>query len=177
MDVRAAPLSAADGEGAVVSSFVDVTERRRMEAELRASEARFRTVIESLHEGVVVQDAEGRVSLWNRSAERLLGMPGEAIGVHGPRDPRTRAIRVSPQVRKQISNPETVTFTAETSARALALFEISHIVSPSLTDGGLSASICVAGPGLSSARAIMPAGSTTFPVPERSYRLSRPLVD
>ena len=75
VSVHAAPIAMPDGaEGAVVASFVDVTERRRMEGSLLASEERLRTVVESLHEGLMVQDAEGQVLLWNPSARRTFGL-------------------------------------------------------------------------------------------------------
>ena len=94
LTVHAAPVRDDDGSTvAAVASFSDITERKRMEEELRANEAQFRTVIESLHEGLVVQDAAGQVSLWNRSAERILGISGEEMDLRSLRDPRSKAIR------------------------------------------------------------------------------------
>ena len=58
--------------GAVCAS-VDITARRLAEAECQNREIRLSTVVESLHEGLTVQDAEGRVTLWNPSAERMFG--------------------------------------------------------------------------------------------------------
>ena len=58
--------------GAVCAS-VDITARRQAEAEVQDREIRLRTVVESLHEGLTVQDAEGRISLWNPSAQRMFG--------------------------------------------------------------------------------------------------------
>ncbi len=43
------------------------------EANLRAGEARYRTVISSLAEGVVLTDVEGKITGANASAERILG--------------------------------------------------------------------------------------------------------
>jgi diguanylate cyclase (GGDEF)-like protein/PAS domain S-box-containing protein len=76
-----------------VSANVDVTERKRMEEAIRESESRLRTVLDSLHEGVVVQDAEGKVHLWNRSAERILGISGEQLNLKSKDDPRRHATR------------------------------------------------------------------------------------
>ena len=51
----------------------DVTERRRTEATLHASEARFRTVVAALAEGVVLRDRDANIVDCNLSAERLVG--------------------------------------------------------------------------------------------------------
>lgn len=51
----------------------DVTANRRAEALLRESEERLRAVVESAAEGIVLQDASGRVLLTNPSADRILG--------------------------------------------------------------------------------------------------------
>jgi diguanylate cyclase (GGDEF)-like protein/PAS domain S-box-containing protein len=52
----------------------DITERKQATQALHESEVHHRAVLESLAEGVVVQDAEGRVISANPSAERLLGV-------------------------------------------------------------------------------------------------------
>lgn len=51
----------------------DVTAQRRAKALLRESEERLRAVVESAAEGIVLQDATGRVLLTNPSAEQILG--------------------------------------------------------------------------------------------------------
>ena len=51
----------------------DVSGRKQIERELRASEARWRAIIESAVDGIVVIDARGRVEAFNAAAERLLG--------------------------------------------------------------------------------------------------------
>ncbi|HEX7637713.1 MAG TPA: diguanylate cyclase [Burkholderiaceae bacterium] len=51
------------------------------EARLRASEERLRTMLEFAHDAVVSVDEAGRVTQWNRAAERLFGWaPIEAMG-------------------------------------------------------------------------------------------------
>jgi PAS domain S-box-containing protein len=52
----------------------DITARKQTEAALVASEARFRSVVGALAEGVVMRDAEGRIIDCNASAERILGL-------------------------------------------------------------------------------------------------------
>jgi two-component system sensor kinase FixL len=51
----------------------DLTGRVRLEDQLRASEARWRAVIESAVDGIIVIDEHGRVEAFNRAAERLFG--------------------------------------------------------------------------------------------------------
>jgi PAS domain S-box-containing protein len=51
----------------------DLTARVTLEQQLRASEARWRAIIESAVDGVIVIDAHGRVEAFNPAAERLFG--------------------------------------------------------------------------------------------------------
>jgi PAS domain S-box-containing protein len=66
-------------EGEIVSVLIisrDITERRRMEEELRSSMARLQiqaSILEQVHDAVVGTDLEGRVTFWNKAAERLFG--------------------------------------------------------------------------------------------------------
>lgn len=61
--------------------FRDVTERRRIEQELRQSEQHYRTLFETMLQGVVYQDAEGKIISMNPAAVRILGKtPEEFVG-------------------------------------------------------------------------------------------------
>jgi len=56
-------------------------ERRRTEAALRESEARFRSVFESASDGIVLADQTGTIVSWNRAAEAMFGYSaGEIVG-------------------------------------------------------------------------------------------------
>ena len=51
----------------------DLTKRARLEGELGASEARWRAVVDSAVDAIIVIDAHGRVEAFNPAAERLFG--------------------------------------------------------------------------------------------------------
>jgi len=60
----------------------------RSAAARRATEHRYASVVEVLAEGVVVQEADGRVVDCNRAAERILGLPRAAVlRLHEPDAP------------------------------------------------------------------------------------------
>jgi len=70
----------------------DITERRRVEKELRVSEEKHRTLFESMAQGVVYQDADGRIFSANPAAERILGLTLNQMQGRTSIDPRWRAI-------------------------------------------------------------------------------------
>src|SRR5438093_9977263 len=57
----------------------DITERKRVEQALSGSEARWRSIIESAVDGIVVIDARGKVEAFNRAAERLFGYAAHEV--------------------------------------------------------------------------------------------------
>jgi PAS domain S-box-containing protein len=61
--------------------FWDVTERRRAEEAIAASERRYRQLTEATQDGIVLADQEGRINLFNPAAERLFGY--QAVEVVG----------------------------------------------------------------------------------------------
>ena len=70
-----------DGEPAMLGTALDITERKLAEEALRASEARYRGLIESQREIVLRFDAEGRVTFANDAYCDTFGIPREeAIG-------------------------------------------------------------------------------------------------
>jgi two-component system sensor histidine kinase/response regulator len=60
--------------GGVVITHFDISERVLAENALRHSKVRYRTMIDSLSEGVIVVDREGNVHQRNPSAERILNL-------------------------------------------------------------------------------------------------------
>src|SRR5215468_6659525 len=70
---RNALVRPADREPYVIGHAVDITDRMQIEARLREGEERHRAVIDALEEGVILESADGSISGWNPSAERILG--------------------------------------------------------------------------------------------------------
>ncbi len=64
-----------------VATFFDITDRLHMQAALRQGEVRMTGLVDAVNDGVITIDAEGKVVLFNRAAERLFGArAAEAIG-------------------------------------------------------------------------------------------------
>jgi PAS domain S-box-containing protein len=65
--------------GHFAAVFENVTERKRLDEALRESAQHYRDVVENLAEGVVVQDADGRVVTANAAAGAILGREVDEI--------------------------------------------------------------------------------------------------
>jgi two-component system sensor kinase FixL len=61
------------GERKFTGVLHDLTERVRLESDLRASEARWRSIIRSAVDGIIVIDTRGHIEAFNPAAERLFG--------------------------------------------------------------------------------------------------------
>ena len=70
-----------EGQRKFTGILHDLSARVQLEEQLRASEARWRTVIESAVDAIIVIDGHGRVEAFNPAAERLFGYTNqEAVG-------------------------------------------------------------------------------------------------
>ena len=57
-----------------VASFSDITAARQAAAELRREEQFLQVLLDTLEEGIVACDAEGRITVFNPAARRLHGL-------------------------------------------------------------------------------------------------------
>jgi PAS domain S-box-containing protein len=78
-------------QGAVIA-HINITERRQAEERLRESEERYRTLFETMAQGVIYQDANGYITEANPAAERILGLTLDQMQGRASMDPRWRAI-------------------------------------------------------------------------------------
>jgi two-component system NtrC family sensor kinase len=73
-----------DQDGHVIGTqgvFWDVTERKRSEEAVAASERRYRQLTEATQDAIVVADHDGRITLFNPAAERMFGWSSaEVVG-------------------------------------------------------------------------------------------------
>ena len=93
----------------IYASARDITEARLSEERLRESELRYRSVVASLDEGIVLLDADGRFFGCNSSAERILGLSTDEIVDRTNVDPRWVAISEDGSPFPQKDYPVTVT--------------------------------------------------------------------
>ncbi len=71
---RAIPLSNDQGQVVrMVGSHLDITEAKRQELALKASEARYRKIIETTQEGVWIVSSEGKTTFVNQQMATMLG--------------------------------------------------------------------------------------------------------
>ena len=84
-----------DDEGRVIGTFGlsrDITARKAVESELREAEERYRSVVNALGEGIVLQAADGAIYAWNAAAEAILGQTGDQLRGLTSVDPAWRSI-------------------------------------------------------------------------------------
>ncbi|MGE5657711.1 MAG: PAS domain S-box protein [Actinomycetota bacterium] len=77
----------------VVVSLQDLTRLKQTEQALIESEERYRSVISTLAEGIVLQQADGEITACNDSAERILGLTADQMMGRTSLHPTWRAIR------------------------------------------------------------------------------------
>ncbi len=71
VEISLSPLDTEEGT-LVMSAIRDITQRRQAEEKLRAT-------IRTAHSAVVTMDADGQITEWNPSAEKIFGWSGEEV--------------------------------------------------------------------------------------------------
>mgnify|MGYP005844499709 CR=1 FL=1 len=74
------PIRTDDGEiVGLVGVGRDITERKRMEEVLRASEEQHTSILATMHEGFLLYDDRGMIKEWNRRAEQILEVTADQL--------------------------------------------------------------------------------------------------
>ena len=90
--VKASPRTDAAGQVMWTGMLSDVSARKQMEAGLKASEQKYRTLFETVPQGVVYQDRQGRITSANPAALRILGLTLAQMQGLQSIDPRWQAL-------------------------------------------------------------------------------------
>lgn len=67
------------GKPACYGVFQEITQRKRMLDALQESEERFRSVVESANEAIIINDARGNIIFWNKHAQDIFGYSSDEI--------------------------------------------------------------------------------------------------
>lgn len=70
-------IGAAGEQLCLVSSFVDVTDRKYVEQSLRTSEARYRNIVEAVPVGIILTDEQGAVTYYSAQARTMFGLEND----------------------------------------------------------------------------------------------------
>ncbi|MFX0055191.1 MAG: PAS domain-containing protein [Promethearchaeota archaeon] len=98
----------------MIAAFIDITLRKQADEELRRSERRHRTIMESMHDLVFVYDSQNRYSEYYASSENIFyKSPKEFIGKHVndilPIEAATKYLMASVEVRRD-GSPVTIEY-------------------------------------------------------------------
>ena len=122
VDASATAIRAADGSVARwLGSVSDVTEQVEAHHLLADSERRYRSVVATMAEGVVLQDADGVIVTANEAACRVLGLELEQILGGSSVDPRWRAVREDGADFPASERPAAVALSSGISVRDVTL--------------------------------------------------------
>ena len=82
------------GVKALLLNYRDITQRHEAETSLRASEERFRTMLQGLEAGVIVHGPDTRITAFNAKATELLGVTEAQLAGRKPFDPLWQRVRI-----------------------------------------------------------------------------------
>ena len=102
----------------------DITERKRVEAELRDTSQTLRTIIDASVLAIVALDRDARVTLWNNAAARLFGWSAsEVLGLPLPTVPDDRRAEFE-EARARTLAGEAVIYETQRSRKDGSLVEV-----------------------------------------------------
>jgi len=103
-----------DENGAYIqsrSTLFDVTELKKTQQAFQESEQRYRTLIDTMSEGITLQSIDGRVVTCNAAAEHILGLTYDQLIGRTSVDPRWRAIHEDGSPFPGETHPAMITLT------------------------------------------------------------------
>ncbi len=130
--VKASPLFDVDGNiiGAI-ESIRDLTELKRAEKELRESEERYRTAIESSNDGIAIIKDQKHLYV-NRKFLQMFGFTnpkevlGQPVGITVHKDDRERVVEINSKRRQRIEEaPDSYQFKGATANGDVMFIEVS----------------------------------------------------
>jgi PAS domain S-box-containing protein len=77
--VTSCPVTHSDGSVSMMSIIRDVSDQTRAEAGLREAQQHIQNIINSMPSMVIGLDRAGRIDLWNKQSEQILGLDAEQI--------------------------------------------------------------------------------------------------
>ena len=92
VQAKASPKPGPEGSTVWTGMLTDVTQRKHMESVFKASEEKYRTLFETVPQGVVYLDAGGRITSANLAAQRILGLTLEQMRGQQSIDPSRQAL-------------------------------------------------------------------------------------
>lgn len=113
-----------DGGGqpcGMLESNTDITMRRRREVQLQESEVRFRALMDSAPDGILVLNASGQIIHANRNAAVILEAPVESLTGRSADDCIAEPLRAQHRAQREAALQETVFRPAEHGVELMAL--------------------------------------------------------
>jgi diguanylate cyclase (GGDEF)-like protein/PAS domain S-box-containing protein len=117
IELKAVPRRTAEGEVTWTGLMLDASRRKRVEAALQASEATYRTLFETVPQGVVYHDVSGAITSANPAALRILGLSLDQLQGRTSMDPRWRAVRADGSPYPGEEHPAMVALRTEREVR------------------------------------------------------------
>lgn len=93
----------------------DITTNRQIQQALEQSERRLGTILENMHDGVVVQNEKGEIIMSNPAAEKILGLTAEQMAGRTSIDHRWRTIHEDHTTFPGEEHPATVVLRGEST--------------------------------------------------------------
>ena len=109
VDLTVRRLAGGGGDAGYVLSAVDVTAQRALARAVVDGQERYRSVIDALAEGVVIQGSDGRMLECNPAAERILGMTADEMLGRASVEARWRAVRADGSAIADADHPALLT--------------------------------------------------------------------